>query len=418
VIPSPRANDKVVLSSGASIPAHRIEGNMMPVTTFLMPLADGVPLYEGARWVYELTPQDLDRKLFYMRTNHVVLAFMRRPDDTSSPGPLETNPASAPEISEVVQTEDTNKTEEKSEETETLKKASGDELVRVHRVGFFSRVKWSPDTTKITFWPQVRVEISNVRPLNSGMIAADIKALLEPEYSESDLRAVREGVDKIIGLVKSMIVLNPTWSLLESAKDFVVRATDEVTPEPIQCLSLACNLLANDTLNGIVDFQKLVAAVDARDRAKVVLDYFTVQERLFRKYFEVSKLAAVNRDEAKQREVYESLLQEAQQEWGGSADAERQKMIDKFKKRIAGMNVPREAMQTIEEQLGRLSYFEPAQSEYGLTVAYLDILTQLPWGVHTQDNFDIDHAKSTPPGFFLPGGHSVHVLAAFTKNAI
>lgn len=345
----------------------------MPVSSFLMPLADGVPLFEGARWVYELSPQDMDRKLFYMRTNHVVLSFLRRPEDTTSPGPLET-----PSITEA----------------EGAEAAKPEELMRVHQVGFFSRVKWSPDTTKITFYPQIRVQISNVRALSSGMIGADIKPLEEPVYSPADQMMIRGVVDQIAALIRSMLTTNANWSLVEQAKDFLDRLGQETPPDPVVCLSIVCNLLSSDTLSGIVDFQRLVGAVDARERAKIVLEFFTVQEALFSKYHDMHKQSTPNQDEARQKEVYQSLLQEAQQEMGSSADAERTKLIEKFRKRLEGLTVPKDAMNTIEEQISRMSFHEPSQSEYGLTVAYLDILTQLPWGIYTQDNFDIEHAKS------------------------
>ena len=36
---------------------------------------------------------------------------------------------------------------------------------------------------------------------------------------------------------------------------------------------------------------------------------------------------------------------------------------------------------------------EPASSEYNVTRTYLDWLTVLPWGVHSKDNLELDHAK-------------------------
>ena len=47
----------------------------------------------------------------------------------------------------------------------------------------------------------------------------------------------------------------------------------------------------------------------------------------------------------------------------------------------------------IEEELSKLSGLEQASSEFNVTRNYLDWLTSLPWGKHSEERLDIDHAK-------------------------
>jgi ATP-dependent Lon protease len=42
----------------------------------------------------------------------------------------------------------------------------------------------------------------------------------------------------------------------------------------------------------------------------------------------------------------------------------------------------------------KLSLLEPASAEFNVTRNYLDYLTSLPWGLHTEENFDLTHAQS------------------------
>ena len=48
----------------------------------------------------------------------------------------------------------------------------------------------------------------------------------------------------------------------------------------------------------------------------------------------------------------------------------------------------------IEEEFSKLSGLEQASSEFNVTRNYLDWLTSLPWGKHSEERLDIDHAKT------------------------
>ena len=65
-----------------------------------------------------------------------------------------------------------------------------------------------------------------------------------------------------------------------------------------------------------------------------------------------------------------------------------QDRIDPFKDAI-----PEAVRKVIEEELSKLSGLEQASSEFNVTRNYLDWLTSLPWGRHSEERLDIDHAK-------------------------
>ena len=55
--------------------------------------------------------------------------------------------------------------------------------------------------------------------------------------------------------------------------------------------------------------------------------------------------------------------------------------------------IPEAVRKVIEEELSKLSGLEQASSEFNVTRNYLDWLTSLPWGKHSEERLDIDHAK-------------------------
>ena len=72
----------------------------------------------------------------------------------------------------------------------------------------------------------------------------------------------------------------------------------------------------------------------------------------------------------------------------GCAMCRFQDRIDPFMDKI-----PEAVRKVIEEELSKLSGLEQASSEFNVTRNYLDWLTSLPWGRHSEERLDIDHAK-------------------------
>ncbi|KAJ3214115.1 ATP-dependent Lon protease pim1 [Clydaea vesicula] len=64
----------------------------------------------------------------------------------------------------------------------------------------------------------------------------------------------------------------------------------------------------------------------------------------------------------------------------------KDRLIFKFKKRAATLNMP-------AEEILKLSTLEPAAAEYNVTRNYLEWITSIPWGKSSTENFDISRAK-------------------------
>jgi Lon-like ATP-dependent protease len=47
----------------------------------------------------------------------------------------------------------------------------------------------------------------------------------------------------------------------------------------------------------------------------------------------------------------------------------------------------------VSDELDKLSGLEPVSPEFNVTRTYLEWLTSLPWGVYSQEIFDIQHAQ-------------------------
>ena len=106
---------------------------------------------------------------------------------------------------------------------------------------------------------------------------------------------------------------------------------------------------------------------------------------------EISKQVEDKMSSNQRRYMLMEQLKHIKKELGLEKD-DKETLAAKFNERIADKTVPEEAMKTIEEELAKLQLLEPASSEFIVTRNYLDWLTALPWGVFSEENFDLTRA--------------------------
>ena len=74
---------------------------------------------------------------------------------------------------------------------------------------------------------------------------------------------------------------------------------------------------------------------------------------------------------------------------------EKQKQLKHYMDKLEGKEVPEHIMQTIDEEIKRFMQMENNHHEAQNTKTYLDYLTDMPWGIRSEENFDIKTAKET-----------------------
>jgi ATP-dependent Lon protease len=68
-------------------------------------------------------------------------------------------------------------------------------------------------------------------------------------------------------------------------------------------------------------------------------------------------------------------------------------VVEEYRKKIADAGMPEGVRKEAERELGRLERMSEQSPEYGWIRTYLDWMTELPWGVRTEDNLDITEAR-------------------------
>lgn len=211
----------------------------------------------------------------------------------------------------------------------------------------------------------------------------DVEYLDDSDFQNTEqLRAYSMAV---VNALKELVPLNPLYS--EELKHFLSRFN---TNEPSPLADFAASL----TTSAKEDMQEILATVPILKRMKKVV-------ALIHKELEVAKLQNKIREQVdekindQQRKFFlREQLKVIQQELGLSKD-DKTADLDKFMARLEGKIVPEIAQKKLDEEFDKLSVLEPGSPEYAVTRNYLDVISELPWGVTSVDNYDLEHARKT-----------------------
>lgn len=139
------------------------------------------------------------------------------------------------------------------------------------------------------------------------------------------------------------------------------------------------------------ELQEILETVRIRERLRKVLV-------LVKKEIDISKIQVKigkqieEKLSKQQREFFlREQLKAIKKELGLEKEG-KETEVERFAKRLEALTLPEEAKERIDEEMAKLKLLEPSSPEFNVTRAYLDWLTVLPWGVHTEDNYDITQA--------------------------
>jgi ATP-dependent Lon protease len=138
--------------------------------------------------------------------------------------------------------------------------------------------------------------------------------------------------------------------------------------------------------------QGLLEQENAAERLRDVL-------RILKRELEVVELGSKIQSQVQselekgQREYFLRQQLKAIQDELGEGD-EQQAEINELRERIEEKNLPEDARKAVDRELARLEKLPPAAAEYGVIRTYLDWILSLPWTETTEDNLDLDRART------------------------
>lgn len=204
-----------------------------------------------------------------------------------------------------------------------------------------------------------------------------------PEPAGPPDEEVRAYAMAVINTIKELLPLNPLY--VEELRMFLDRFGPD---DPSHLADFAASL----TTAKREQLQEVLAEVQLLPRMEKVLVLLNNELELAKAQQKIRR-SVEERMQSHQREfMLKEQLKAIQKELGIAKD-DRTAELDKFRDRLAKLTLTAEAQKRVDEEMEKMGMLETGSPEYAVTRNYLDWITLLPWGQHSQDKLDLKRAR-------------------------
>ncbi len=189
----------------------------------------------------------------------------------------------------------------------------------------------------------------------------------------------------VINTIKELVPLNPLYG--EELRMFLDRMGPD---DPSHLADFAASLTSANKQQ----LQEVLASIELLPRMEKVLVLLNNELEMAKAQHEI-RASVEQKMETQQREFFlREQLKTIQQELGIEKD-DRTAELDKFKERLAKLTLTEQTQKRVDEEMNKLAILETGSPEYALTRNYIDWITLLPWGLHSQDKLDLGFARNS-----------------------
>lgn len=188
-------------------------------------------------------------------------------------------------------------------------------------------------------------------------------------------------------------------ALIDSLKDVslqIIRQSPQIPSEAgfaiknIESPSFLVNFISSNMNVEVNIKQEMLEITNLKQRATRVLEYLTKELQMLELKNQIQSKVKVDLDKQQREYFLNQQLKTIQEELGGNTpDQEIQEMREKARHKKWN----KEVTVVFNKEMERLGRINPAAAEYSVTMNYLDLLLELPWGEYTSDNFNIKNAQ-------------------------
>ncbi|RAH38598.1 endopeptidase La [Halomonas sp. SL1] len=187
----------------------------------------------------------------------------------------------------------------------------------------------------------------------------------------------------LINGIKELLPINPLYG--EELKHYLNRFSPH-EPGPLTDFAAAITSAKGPELQDVLE------SLPVMERMQKVLPLLRKEIDVARLQSEISEQVNAQMQERQREFFLREQLKIIQRELGISKD-DRENDVDTFRARLEDKTVPERVQERIDDELDKLSVLETGSPEYGTTRHYLDWLTSLPWGLTSDDQLDLGHAR-------------------------
>lgn len=255
---------------------------------------------------------------------------------------------------------------------------------QLHRVGVLAEVIRLVPRQKgveLTFLCHHRIRWNSVVSSDPLLTLATVPIAEPPADIRSD--TIKAYSLSIIETMKELLRLG---SFYKEQLELLLESVDVNNPYHLADLG-ACLTTADPA-----SLQDVLEETDIGERLRLTLELLKKDLETTRVSRRIHKQIEENVSKTQRRYFLTEQMKQIKRELGMEKD-EKETLLGKFKARLEDKIVPENVSSIVDDEMEKLGSLEPSSSEYNVTRNYLDWLTELPWGVYSEDSLDISNAE-------------------------
>ena len=138
--------------------------------------------------------------------------------------------------------------------------------------------------------------------------------------------------------------------------------------------------------------QKILEEVDIEQRLRQISVILNREVEVFELGSKIQSQVQSEMDKGQREYFLRQQLKAIQQELG-EGDPEQAEVAE-LRERLEALDLPDDVRKAADRELARLERLPAAAAEYGVIRTYLEWIITLPWGKTTEDNLDLDNART------------------------
>lgn len=209
-------------------------------------------------------------------------------------------------------------------------------------------------------------------------LTARVELLLEPKLN-LDSKEVTALVQSLKDAASKILRLNPE-----------IPQEAQMALDNIQSTSFLIHFLASNLNVDVGDKQKILETANIIDRGTLLLQYMLKEIQMLEIKYEIHKKVHTDIDQQQRDYFLRQQIKVLQDELGFDGP---DKEIEKLRKRGADKKWPKHVAEHFSKELDKLQRMNPQAAEFPVSMNFVELLLDLPWGEFTADDFDLKRAS-------------------------
>jgi ATP-dependent Lon protease len=160
------------------------------------------------------------------------------------------------------------------------------------------------------------------------------------------------------------------------------------TKDAMQQLYLLASLLSLD----VPKAQSLLSATSRREALERMLDYLAYEFQVLELRHKIASQATTEIGREQREYLLRQQMKAIQDELGGKSPEEAE--TEELRRRLDEAGLPEKVRKEADKELRRLERMSPNAADYQVARTYLDLVLELPWNKTTEDNLDLQNART------------------------